>query len=359
MKKILVDGRLLSNKPTGISRYATEVIHALIKHFGHENIDVIVDDKYLNIHNYNTIITRLRQYNPIHYILYSFFVNRQDYFIYYSTFYSGIYFKKKRRKQLLTVHDLMYLRIQNYFSPSAIRNTIYKSLFTFIVKSSLRSSNLVISVSETTKNDLLKYFKTDSVVIGEGVNYFDEETTSKVDTFERFKIKKGKYFLYVGNFRKQKNIAFLIESYIRSNTPYQLVLVGANNLAPLENENIILTGVLDDNEIQILYKNCLAFVMPSLYEGFGLPILEAYSAGARVLSSNHGALSEFRDLNIHYFSPFNINELVSLLQNVEKLSMPTEIEIDMMRKRYSWKNQTDQIIHSIETWLSDKQSIVL
>lgn len=349
MEKILVDGRLLSNKPTGISRYASEVIHALIEYFGHENIYVIVDDKYLNIHNYNTIITSLRQYNPIHYVFFPFFVNKQEFSIYYSTFYSGIYFKKRKRKQILTVHDLMYHRIQNYFSSSAIRNTIYKIVFAFIVKSSLRSSNLVISVSETTKKDLLKYYKTDSVVIGEGVNYLDEKTISKADTFERFEIKKGKYFLYVGNFRKQKNISFLIEAFIRSETPHQLVLAGANNPAPFENKSIILTGVLEDNEIRSLYENCLAFVMPSLYEGFGLTILEAYSAGARVLASNQGALSEFRDLSIHYFSPFNINELVLLLQNIENLSKPTEIEIDMMRKRYSWKNQTDRIIHSIET----------
>ena len=196
---------------------------------------------------------------------------------------------------------------------------------------------------------MFKYFKTDSVVIGEGVNYLNEKPISKADTFERFNIKKGKYFLYVGNFRKQKNIAFLIEAFTRSETPYQLVLAGDNNPALLESENIILTGVLDDCEIQSLYKNCLAFVLPSLYEGFGLSILEAYCAGARVLSSNQGALSEFRDLNIHYFSPFNINELVLLLQNIENFPKPTEIEIDLVRKKYSWKNHTDQIINSIES----------
>jgi len=246
----------------------------------------------------------------------------------------------------------MYLRIEHYFSISAFRNSLNKFLLNCIVKSGLRSSNLVISVSKTTKKDLLEYFNTDSVVIGEGVNYLNEKALATIDVFGRLKIQKEKYFLYVGNFRRQKNIPFLIEAFDCSHTPYQLVLVGESSFPKNKNENIIFAGILEDHEIQYLYKNCLAFVMPSLYEGFGLPILEAYSAGARVLSSNQGALAEFSDLGIQYFSPFNINELVMLLQNIENLPKPTESEIDSARKVYSWKNQTDQIIDSIESLIN-------
>jgi glycosyltransferase involved in cell wall biosynthesis len=89
--------------------------------------------------------------------------------------------------------------------------------------------------------------------------------------------------------------------------------------------------------------------MPSFYEGFGMPILEAYTAGARVVSSNQGALAEFQHLGITYFSPFNLNELVFLLQNIGNLPKPTKIEIDKVRKIYSWKSQTDQIIDGVES----------
>ncbi|HEY5591048.1 MAG TPA: glycosyltransferase family 1 protein [Paludibacter sp.] len=349
MKKILIDGRLLSDKPTGISRYSKEVIQALIEHYGGDNIVVLVDAKYPNINNYNVLYTRLKPYNPIHYLLFSIFIYRQEFSIYYSTFYSGIFFKAREKKQILTVHDLMYLRIANYFSISTFRNSLNKFLLNCIVKSGLRSSNLVISVSKTTKKDLLEYFNTDSVVIGEGVNYLNEKASVTIDVFERLKIQKEKYFLYVGNFRRQKNISFLLDAFNFSHTTYQLVLVGENSFPKHKNEKVIFAGILEDFEIRYLYKNCLAFVMPSLYEGFGLPILEAYSAGARVLSSNQGALAEFNDLGIHYFSPFNINELVALLQNIENLPKPTESEIDSARKVYSWKNQTDQIIDSIES----------
>ncbi|NEW83734.1 MAG: glycosyltransferase family 4 protein [Mariniphaga sp.] len=352
MKKILIDGRLLSDKPTGISRYTKEVIKALIDNYKRENVFVLVDKGYTNNYDYNIITTKLKPYNPFHFIIFSLFVGRLDFPIYYSPFYSGLYFKDRKKKQVITVHDLMYLRITNYFSGSKIRNSIYTLLFNFIVKSSIRSSNLVVSVSKTTKDDLLKYFKTDSVVIGEGINFFDEKPSLKSDIFDRLRIRKEKYFLYVGNFRRQKNIPFLIEAFIRSNTSFQLVLVGDNKFKSDQNKNIIYPGVLEDHEIQTLYRNCLAFVMPSLYEGFGLPILEAYNAGARILSSNQGSLAEFQNLGIHYFSPFNQDELVLLLQNIENFEKPTEQEISRSRKTYSWKNQTDKIIDSIESLIS-------
>ena len=351
MRKILIDGRLLSNKPTGISRYTEEVIHSLIEQYGREDIFVIVDTKYSNINNYNIIPTILKPYNPLHFLLFSFYIYKQKFSVYYSTFYSGIYFKTRKTKQILTVHDLMYLRIENYFSTSSIRNNLNKILLNFIVKSSLRSGNLIISVSKTTKSDLLEYFKKDSIVIGEGINYLNEKPSS-TNIFDKLQIQKGKYFLYIGNFRRQKNIPFLIEAFNLSKTPYQLLLVGNGIFQKNKNENVIYAGMLEDHEIQNLYKNCLAFIMPSLYEGFGLPILEAYNAGARVLSSNQGALAEFQDLNINYFSPFKINELVSLLQNIDNLPKPTESEINLARIAYSWKNQNIKIIDSIESLIN-------
>jgi len=349
MKKVLIDARLLSNKPTGISRYTKEIVHALTSHFGYDNVLVLVDTKYKYIGNYNILYTKLKPYNPIHYLLFSLFIYRQKLSVYYSTFYSGVYFKDTKTKHVLTVHDLMYLRITDYFSTLKIWNIFSKILFNFIVKLSLRSSDLIISVSNSTKNDVLEYFNAESIVIGEGVNYLDEKPQSTINIFEKLNITKEKYFLYVGNFRRQKNVNFLIKAFILSNANYQLVLVGDCKLVKKENASIIFAGILEDHEIQELYQNCLAFVMPSFYEGFGLPILEAFCSGARVLSSNQGALVEFENLGINYFSPFNINELISLIQNIDKIAKPTEIEIDLARKAYSWKYQTDKIINSIES----------
>jgi glycosyltransferase involved in cell wall biosynthesis len=361
MKKILIDGRLLADQPTGISRYTKEIIQALSEKYGRENIRILVSTEFNHLKEYQTLVTKLKPYNPLHFILFSLYVNKLDFSIYYSTYYSGLYFTGRKRKQIVTVHDLMYLRIENYFSASKVLNWFYKKIFSFIVRLSLHASDLTISVSKTTQNDLFKYFRKNSIVIGEGVNYFEEKQANPASAekfapsdiiLKRLQIEKEKYFLYVGNFRKQKNTSFLIEAFVSSNSPHKLLLVGNSQFMQHKNENVIFGGIPEDNEIQCLYQNCLAFILPSLYEGFGLAILEAYCNGARVFSSNRGALSEFNDLKISYFSPFNQHELINLIQNAENIAKQSESEIEAVKKIYSWKRQTDRIIETIESFIS-------
>lgn len=367
-KKILIDGRLLSDHPTGISRYTEQLIKAFRKKYGNEEVSVIVNREYAGAAGCHLIYTKYKPYHPLHFLFFSFFVNRLNYSIYYSPFYSGIWFKKDKRKQVITVHDLMYRRIRNYFSENSLKNGISKFVFNLLVRSTLRVSNLVISVSETTRKDLGELFDRDSVVIGEGVNQLLKKRGGESEKGEDEKgglhdctkarlndACKSGYFLYVGNFRKQKNVDFLVEAYLKSDTPCWLVLAGfpPSHLlpfspSPLHANKIIFTGALEDQEINYLYKNCVAFVLPSFYEGFGLPVLEAYCAGARVFSSNAGALKEFNHLNIHYFSPDKKDQLISLFERADQLSKPTEGEIKRARAVYCWEKQTDSIIEQVE-----------
>lgn len=349
MTQILIDGRLLSDNPTGISRYTREIIKALSERYGQPNIAVLVSENLKSRPDCQVITTKLKPYNPLHFFLFPFFINRLDFSTYYSTFYSGLYFLKAKRKQILTVHDLMYLRIEKYFSNSAQWNWLSKALMNAIVRLSLRASDLVVSVSETTQKDIKEFFNQDSVVIGEGVNQLEEKPEEADQTLKTWNLEKEKFFLYVGNFRKQKNTEFLLEAFIRSKSKHQLVMVGAREKPQPPQPNIIFTGILQDHEIQTLYKNCLAFVLPSLYEGFGLSILEAYIAGARVFTSNRGALKEFRDLKINYFSPDHLNELVLLLQDAVNIPRQNNSDILQVQQKYSWKRQTDQLLESINS----------
>jgi len=349
MTRILIDGRLLTDNPTGISRYTREIIQALSEKYGQYHITVLVSKNLSFKPDCHVIETKLKPYNPLHFFLFPFFINRVEFSIYYSTFYSGLYFLKAGRKQILTVHDLMYLRIEKYFSDSVLWNWLSKVLMDAIVRLSLRASDLVVSVSQTTQKDVKEFFHQDSVVIGEGVNQLEEKPTEAAQTLKRWNLEKEKFFLYVGNFRKQKNTDFLLEAFVRSNSPHHLVMVGAWEKLQPQQPNIIFTGVLQDHEIQALYKNCLAFVLPSLYEGFGLSILEAYTAGARVFTSNRGALKEFSDLKIKYFSPNNLNELIILLQDAENITKQNKNDIGHVRQTYSWKRQTDQLLESISS----------
>lgn len=347
MTKILIDGRRLSDNPTGLSRYTREIIEALSAEYGKENISVLVNEDLRNKPDCQVITTKLKPFNPLHFLRLPFRLNRLDFTLYYATFYSGLYYFKGKRKQIFTVHDLMYLRIENYFSNNNIRNWFSKFLMNSIVRLSLRASSLVISVSETTRNDLKEFFGQESTVIGEGVNQLEENPTNKGSLLNKLQLEKEKYFLYVGNFRKQKNTGFLVEAFLKSNSTDKLVMVGNSEQPSNRHNNIVFTGILPDSEIQTLYQNALAFVLPSLYEGFGLPILEAYAAGTRVFSSYRGALKEFKEMKISYFSIENTDELVALLQNAGNIPKQTESDIDLVKEKYSWKKQTNKIVDSI------------
>jgi glycosyltransferase involved in cell wall biosynthesis len=355
--KIVIDGRLLSDHPTGISRYSHQLIQAFIKKFGNEKVYVIVNQEYSCLEDYNFIICRFKPYNPIHFIFFSYFVNKLHCTLYYSPFYSGIYYKSKTRKQAVTIHDLMYLKIDRYFSEASVINGISKFIFSLLVRFTLKSTDLVISVSETTRKDLLENFRINSVVVGEGVNQLIRNPKT-VTPGKMASLLEVPYFLYIGNFRKQKNVDFLLKAYYDSQSDYRLVLVGdhQNKIVAADPHKVIFTGPLSDQEIQNLYEKCVAFVMPSLYEGFGLPILEAYCAGARVLASNQGALKEFDKLNIHYFSPCNLNELSSLLRNADQLAKPTEQQIKYARESYSWQSQTNKLVTNVEKLFAGEMS---
>jgi glycosyltransferase involved in cell wall biosynthesis len=338
MKKIIIDGRLLSKKNTGISRYTEEVINSYISIYGSDSIFVIVNDPTWKI-RYNTILTQYKPYNIVHFVLFSFFIKKYNFDILHSISYSGLFRKLKYSKNIVTVHDLMYRIIPNYFSNNRLINVLAIFYYDFIVKVSLRNANFIISVSGTTKEDTLKFFRRESFVIPEGINLDKLTTIKETDEIRKFPIDTNKFFLYVGNLRKQKNIDFLIRTFLKSKTEYDLVICGNYHEVPKKwknLKNVLFLGYLSDDVLKDLYRGCKAFVFPSLYEGFGLPILEALSNGALVLSSSGGALSEFKCKGIYHFDPLNDLELKTLIETVDSLEFDGE-DVKKFLSYYSWE----------------------
>lgn len=200
-----------------------------------------------------------------------------------------------------------------------------------IIRRTLKNSDIVVSVSETTKEDIKNIYKYDSVVIPEGINVI------QVKDKEVEKLKDMKFFLYVGNSRPNKNLKFLIETFLDSRTDYKLVLVGNNNNLQINDSRIKALGFVSDEELSWLYKNCEAFIFPSLYEGFGLPVLEAIYKGSKVYCSTGGSLKEFSEKLVKKFDPYDEYELRHLLENTDKIVFDKEKQLDELKK-YTWEN---------------------
>ncbi|SHL95532.1 glycosyltransferase family 1 protein [Rhizobacter sp. OV335] len=141
---------------------------------------------------------------------------------------------------------------------------------------------------------------------------------------QRLDLAGARYLLAVGSANPTKNLSALIEAFARLPHPdLRLVLVGGTNTAvfaggaaPHEDARIVRTGPVSDGQLKSLYANALAFVFPSLYEGFGLPPLEAMSLGCPVVASNAASVPEVCGDAALYFDPSSVAEMATAMTRV-------------------------------------------
>ncbi len=251
---------------------------------------------------------------------------------------------------VVTIHDLAY----EYYPAEFLKKDLYK--LKNWTKSAVNKSRAVIAVSQNTKSDILKYYQTPSErvkVIYNGFRSKSEFLNSKSETISKFKILNSKFLLFVGTLQPRKNIAILIEAFstvVKSNKDLKLIIVGKRGwlynsifqkVSDLGLENKIkFTGYLPDSELAILYKNAAMMVLPSLYEGFGIPILEAMAAGCPVITSNVSSLPEIAGEAALYFNP---HDSVELAGKIDMILKDKSMRDDLIKKgkarvgRFSWE----------------------
>lgn len=328
--KIIIDGRSMTPQLSGIGRYTLELIKSYVNRYGESNVITIVNNPipYLQ---YKYVVCPYNRHSIIDTILFSIFLSKQKYQIYHSGDMIGPFWHKKNKYHIITCHDLMYFTAPNFFNMNPIKTILRKLHIKELFKYIINDADLIVSVSRTTHDDLLKIFKRNSVILREGINLINHDNNS----FCPFRgLKNNTFFLYVGLGSPHKNINFLINSFLSSKTNKKLVICGKGH-TPIKSERIIYTGYIEDKDLNYLYSNCAAFIFPSKYEGFGLPILEALSYHCKVFSSNAGSLSEFSPEIINFFNPNNENELISLIENCDKITINIP-KIDQYLKYFNW-----------------------
>lgn len=191
---------------------------------------------------------------------------------------------------------------------------------------------MIISVSKTTRDDLKRIYGVNSFVLREGLN----KIVHKAGTDMKYgSLDKGTYFLYVGLGAPHKNIDFLVNAFLKTKTEKKLVICGKGHHV-IDSPRILYTGYVNDEYLDYLYRNCAAFIFPSKYEGFGLPILEALSYGCKVFSSNTGSLGEFSPNVVHFFNPYEEKSLVELIDNCDNIVVYKDV-IDRYLKDFDWE----------------------
>ena len=272
-------------------------------------------------------------------------------------------------KFVVTIHDLILTKFPTTRATTLgpflyrIKNLAYKAVIWITVKRAKK----IIAVSQFTKDDIVKQFKIkpDKIIVTyEGVANLAKGRDSlfaiKSDdkkTILGYNI-NSPYLLYVGNAYPHKNLDGLIKVFVVLNKKYpqlRLVLVGkedyfyrrlqksAEQFGLWEkddlNSRIIFPGYVPDAQLESLFKKATAYIFPSLYEGFGLPPLEAMAKGCPVVSSDKASMPEVLGSAAIYFNPDDEQEMQ---KQIERIIKDEELREELIKKgyeqvkKYSW-----------------------
>jgi glycosyltransferase involved in cell wall biosynthesis len=206
---------------------------------------------------------------------------------------------------VVTVYDLSFVLYPEYF------RFLNRAYLTWGTRLSTSRARRVIAISESTKRDLVRLFnlppdKIDVVPPGVEYTFFPNGDGNAVERFRRAKNLPEHFILFVGTREPRKNIPTLIRAFANAKSrlhfPHQLVIVGGQGwkdqaLSRVIKESdmqhdVILLGFAPSDELPFLYRSAEAFVYPSQYEGFGMPLLEAMASGTPVITGNLSSLPE-------------------------------------------------------------------
>jgi glycosyltransferase involved in cell wall biosynthesis len=230
-------------------------------------------------------------------------------------------------RSVVTIHDIIHLRFPQYFSK------VQRAYSHSMIWHALRNAAYVITDSEFTKRDILTTFRVPEqkirvIPLGVGNHYNPVPRGKRMEAFRtKFGI-RGAFVLYVGNIKPHKGVPTLLESFkmLRRHKDLELVLVGGT----LDQDPVIARQVLDsglmgrikelgrltEDDLVTAYSAAEILVMPSLYEGFGLPALEAMACGTPVIVSDAASLPEIAGDAALQFRAGNSPELADLLASL-------------------------------------------
>ncbi|MFQ5714750.1 MAG: glycosyltransferase [Candidatus Scalinduaceae bacterium] len=264
---------------------------------------------------------------------------------------------QRTRPIIITVHDIAYVRFPKLLNKS---RQIYKKC---ILKMSIKKAALIIADSCSTKRDIMSYFgiKEEKIrVVSPGV----ESRFRPIGNVEEYRLKKNlpsKMILNVGTLEPRKNVVTLIKAFKKLKElgfkNYKLVIAGDKGwlykqiFKEIESsglqKEVLFLGIVKDEDLPTLYNCADVFVYPSLYEGFGLPPLEAMACGVPVITSNTSSLPEVVDNAGIMIAPDDVNSLCEAMSSVlkdEELWHQMSNKGLERAKLFSWKETAKKIL---------------
>ena len=348
-----IDGLFLTQRITGIQRYAFELCLEIDKKIDKDVLEILVPaniDETIkkNIPEYKNIkVTYYGKYNGIKWQQ----IDLANYLR-----------KNKRKGQFLTnifplsypkgnitIHDVSYKANPNFFTSKRDRISALWHRLNYWVAA--KSKMQILTDSYFSRDEIIKYYHVNPKRIK--VVYVGWQHMQRIceadDTYKRYaELENKEYYFAMSTLAPNKNFKWIIEA-ARQNPDSIFAIAGGGALK--ENEeakrlnNLCLLGYVTDEDAKILMKNCKAFIFPTLYEGFGMPPLEAIASGARcIIISDTPCMKEVYTDNAVYISPEKYTHI-----DFEQIGHLEDVHnYEHLLSRYSWEKSAKKILHMID-----------
>ena len=270
----------------------------------------------------------------------------------------------KRYKTAVTVHDLTPIVFSKHF-PRGIKGSIKWQMQRY----ALKKANAIITDSNSSKKDIVKYVgvpegRVNVIYLAAGEDFIKLKTENiKLKIKEKYKL-PDKFVLYVGDVTWNKNLPRLLEAIRKTGIP--LVMVGKalvsddydrtnpwnDDLVKVQQEaeantNVIRLGFVSNEDLVEIYNMATVFIMPSLYEGFGLPVLEAMASGCPVITTKEGSLPEVAGEAALYVDAYSTE---SIAEGLKKVFNDENLQKELSKKglkraaEFSWKKTAEKTL---------------
>ena len=366
---LALDARMIRH--SGIGVYIRNLIPYLNQAF---DLSLIGDSVALESFNCKIIDCKTPVYSPLELYKIALLAGKTD--IFWTPHFNYPLWPVNAKLKLATVYDMYHLA---HFDKLSLPQKLYAKL---VIDHTLRMVDKVFTISEFTKNEIVKYFpnvepqKMEVIHIGVDTDFFRQELdNSKIEILKSKYHLPDKYLLFVGNLKHNKNAIALVKAMHALETRKQLynhklVITGKKDGFRIGDNEVVdyiithklehlvhFTGFVDDLDLPVLYSAASVFVFPSIYEGFGLPPLEAIACGCPVVCSNMASMPEVCGESVFYFDPQKEESLVSILAdliNNEELKRSKATVAKQWIKQYDWSMTAEKHIRLINDAYSKK-----
>lgn len=343
--KIIVNTRFLTQPITGVQRFALELCNRLPNRLEGKRI-VFVCPKLLksNKEKINFKVSEIGKFegNLWEQIDLPFYLKRNGNPLLINLVGIGPVFYSNK---ITTLHDLAFKHFPEWFSWS------FQKSYNLMIPKSLRHSRHIVTVSEYVKLDIHKTYNINLSKI----KVIHNATSNK---FKNLNLIRENIILTVSSIEPRKNLSRIITAFKSLDTDYKLIIVGKKNssfadteLGEIKDSNIVFTGYLTDEELINIYNKAKIFIYASLFEGFGIPPLEAQACGCSCIVSRITCLPEIYKDSVTYCDPLDVGSIRVALNN---LILDKNKRQELQQKgfknieRFSWNYSAEKLRNLIE-----------